>query len=120
MKLLVIALLIFSFLSCGKSDDIAPVIQMISPADNALIAPGDPLTTKATITDNEGIHMVHLQITDLSNNGHVVHNEDHFDGKTYELNNSFIPVSGRSYAIHIDATDHNNNVAQKDLVVMAQ
>jgi hypothetical protein len=110
-------LLILILAGCGKDDVTAPVISLESPTDHATIAAGMPLVTKGTITDDEGIHMVHLLVTDLSNSGHVVHNEEHTDGKTYNLFNSFTSQPGRSYHIHIDATDHANNITNKDLTV---
>jgi hypothetical protein len=111
-------LLIFIY-SCGKSDEIAPVITLISPQENQVYSAGQTSTIRATITDNEGIHMIHLIVLDNSNNGHMIHFEDHFDGKSYDLNKSFPPQPGRTYTIEIEATDHNENTTTKQLTVSA-
>ena len=103
--------------SCGKQDEIDPVIELISPTENQTYSGGSTIQVKATITDNEGIHMVHLTVIDLSTQGHMVHFEEHFDGKTYELNKSFPTITGRQYQIHIDAADHDDNVAVKECTV---
>lgn len=116
MKGFLLILLFFCF-SCGKPDLISPVITLASPQENQVFTAGQTVTVKATITDNEGIHMVHLIVLDKSNNGHMVHFEDHFDGKTYELEKTFPALAGKSFSIEIDATDHNENVTKKELTI---
>jgi hypothetical protein len=106
-------------LGCGKSDDIAPVITLTTPAENQVFTGGQTVTVKATITDNEGIHMVHFSVTDLSTGGHAAHLEEHLDSKSYSLNQAFATAAGRSYKIEIEAVDHNDNVTSKELTVSA-
>ena len=105
--------------SCGKSDELAPVITLVSPAENQAFTGGQTVTIQGTITDNEGIHMVHLQVTDLSTNGHMIHLEDHFDGKTYQLNKTFPTQAGRAYKIVVEAFDHAENTTKKEFQVSA-
>jgi hypothetical protein len=101
---------------CGKSDEQAPVITLISPQSNQVFSAGTVVTVEADITDNEGIHMVHLVVTD-NTGGHLVHFEDHYDGRNYDLNKSFTVVAGRTYSIEMDATDHADNTARMNLTV---
>src|SRR5688500_12079309 len=96
--------------SCDKSDETAPVITLISPTEIHTFTGGQTVAIQGMITDNEGIHMVHLQVTDLSTNGHMIHMEDHFDGKTYELNKTFATQAGRSYKIELEVFDHADNI----------
>jgi hypothetical protein len=104
---------------CSKPDEIAPVISVETPGENQVFTGGQSITIKATISDNEGIHIVHLTVLDNTTSGHMIHFEDHFDGKTYQLNKSFTPQAGRSYTIDIDGTDHNENTTKKQLTVSA-
>ena len=117
MKKLVVLIVIF--FGCGKSDEIAPEIMLVLPENQQVFASTQAITVKATITDNHGIHMVHLIVLDNSNGGHMLHFEDHFDGKTYELFKTFSPQAGKTYSIEIGATDHNGNRTTKQLTVSA-
>jgi hypothetical protein len=117
MRNLLPLFLVIAFAGCGKSDDISPVITLISPTDHQSFSATQMVNVKATITDNEGIHMLHLAVLDNTTNGHLVHTEEHPDEKTYNLNHSFQPQAGRSYTIEIDATDHNENKALIQLTV---
>jgi hypothetical protein len=118
MKLFCIILL-FSLASCGKSDDIAPEISITSPGDHQVFTGGQTVNIKASVTDNEGIHMVHVSVIDNSTGGHLLHTEDHPDAKSFNINQNFIGVAGRTYTIDIDATDHNENLANKEVNVSA-
>lgn len=118
MKRILPFFLLVMFASCGKSDTTPPEINLISPANNQQFANGDNVLIKADITDNEGIHQVHLIVTDNSG-GHVIHFEEHYDGKTYSLNQSFTAQAGKTYKIEMDAVDHNDNVGKKELNVSA-
>jgi hypothetical protein len=114
-KLMIIALL-FVFWGCKKSDEEPPVITMITPLQNHTIQGGETVPVKATITDNDGIHMIHAICVD-DQGGHLLHFEEHFDGKSYSLNQSFPTISGRKYTLEIEATDHADNVTRKVIEV---
>ncbi|MGZ8536850.1 MAG: Ig-like domain-containing protein [Flavisolibacter sp.] len=110
-KLLIISLLVLIW-GCKKSDELPPVITMISPLQNYTTAGGQTIQVKATITDNEGIHKVHAICVD-DQGGHMLHFEEHFDGKSYSLNQSFPTISGKKYTLTIEAHDHADNVTTK-------
>src|SRR5690349_8402398 len=110
MKRLLPLSLFAILLACGKKDDVAPVIELTMPMANQTFTGGTTVQIKATITDNESIHMVHCTVTDATTGGHMLHFEEHYDGNTFNLNQSFPTVAGRQYQIHIDATDHDDNV----------
>lgn len=116
MKKLCTLVFLMYMAGCGKSDEQAPEISLISPQSNQVFSAGQVVTVEADITDNEGIHMVHLVVTD-NTGGHLVHFEDHYDGRTYDLNKSFTVVAGRTYTIEMDATDHANNTTRRSLTV---
>ena len=116
--LLVTAGLMF-FFSCKKTDITAPVITMISPTEGQLLTGGQTVNIKATAVDETGIHMVHIAVTDASTGFHIMHVEEHFDGKTYNYNQTFTVQAGKTYKIEIDAADHANNITTKELSVSA-
>ena len=72
MKKLLPLFLVIAFAGCGKSDDLSPVITLISPTDHQTFTATQMVNVKATITDNEGIHMLHLTVLDNTTNGHLV------------------------------------------------
>lgn len=117
MKRFSVLFLVF-FFACSKPDETAPVISITSPEQSRVFAAGQTITIKATITDNNSIHMVHTIVTDNSG-GHWIHSEEHTDGKNYEVNKTFTAISGKTYTIHIDATDHNENITAKEIIVSA-
>jgi hypothetical protein len=109
-------LLIFSLFGCSKKDEIAPMISITSPEQNQVFSTGQTVTVRATITDNEGIHMIHVIAVD-NTGGHWIHSEEHVDGKIYEITKSFITNPGKTYTITIDATDHDDNTVAKEIII---
>jgi hypothetical protein len=111
-------LLLFVLWSCKKSDEEPPVITMISPLQDHTLQGGQTVAVKATITDNDGLHMVHAICVD-DQGGHMLHFEEHFEGKSFSLNQSFPTASGRKYTLEVEAVDHADNVTRKVIVVTA-
>lgn len=60
--------------------------------------------------------MIHVVAVDNSG-GHWVHSEDHVDGKNFTVNKTFTTAPGKIYTITIEATDHDNNTALKEITV---
>jgi hypothetical protein len=116
MKKILIPFVLLALFGCGKADELAPEVAMISPGNNQVFPGGQTVVVKANISDNEGIHMVHAICTDETG-GHLLHFEEHLDAKTYSLNQSFPTISGRTYTIEVEATDHAENVTKKVVVV---
>ncbi len=80
------------------------MISITSPEPNEVFPANQTITVKATVTDNTGVHMVHVIVVDDAG-GHWVHSEEHVDGRTYEVNKTFIATAGKTYTTHIDATE---------------
>jgi hypothetical protein len=118
LKLFSILTVIVLF-GCKKSDTMAPVITVTSPMENQVFPGGTTVMIKASITDDNSIHMVHVIVLDKLTDGHVVHSEEHTDSQSYEVNQSFLAIAGRSYSIEIEATDHGDNVSSKELTISA-
>jgi hypothetical protein len=113
-----IFLAIFFLVGCSKPDEVAPTVSIISPTENQVFPVGETVVVKATASDNEGLHMIHVIVTD-NTGGHWVHSEDHVDGKNFDINKTFTTTAGKIYTIHIDATDHNENTTTKEMTVSA-
>ncbi|MBO9682507.1 MAG: DUF4625 domain-containing protein [Flavisolibacter sp.] len=110
-----ILFLLFVF-GCKKSDVTPPEIVVISPQQSQVFSSGQTVTIKATITDNVGLHMVHVIAVD-NTGGHWAHSEDHVDGRNFQVNKTFVTNPGKTYTITIEATDHDDNTASKEIIV---
>lgn len=116
-NILLPVIIIIIFNSCQKKDELAPVISIITPTGNQVLPGNQPINVKANIKDENGLHMVHIMVLDNTNNGHLLHTEEHIDSRNYDLNKSFTPQPGRSYTIEIGAHDHSDNEAKKIIIV---
>jgi hypothetical protein len=95
-----------------------PLLLLILLPKNQVFTPGQTITIKGNVSDNEGIHMVHVIVSD-NTGGHWVHSEDHPDSKSFAINKTFVASPGKTYTIHIDASDHNENTITSELTVSA-
>ncbi|MGZ8544872.1 MAG: hypothetical protein ACXWV0_06225 [Flavisolibacter sp.] len=97
-----------------------PVVEIITPISGRIFPGNQAIQVKAKFSDETGLHMVHIMVLDLSNNGHLLHNEKHIDSRTFEINTSFIPQPGRSYLVEAGADDHGHNHSQKQVSITTQ
>jgi hypothetical protein len=104
--------------SCSKSsgDDLAPVIVINSPADNASVDADAVITVAASVTDEGEIHEVHLDITNKTTND-VQHYHFHPDASTFQINETFTAVTGTTYTIKVEADDHSGNMSEKEIEI---
>jgi len=116
MKAAIPIFFLFFIFGCNKSDVIPPEIVLLSPQQNQVFSSGQTVTIKATVTDNVGLHMVHVIAVD-NTGGHWVHSEDHVDGRSFQVNKTFVTNPGKTYTITIEATDHDDNTASKEITV---
>jgi len=116
MKTTIALLFLLLVSGCKKSDILPPEIIVVSPQQHEVFSSGQAITIKATISDNEGLHMIHVVAVDNSG-GHWVHSEDHVDGKNFTVNKTFTTVPGKIYTITIEARDHDDNTASKEITV---
>jgi hypothetical protein len=115
--ILIVLLIITIFNSCQKKDEIAPVINLITPLNNQVLPGNQPINIKAMIKDENGLYMVHIMVLDNSNNGHLLHTEEHINSRNLELNKTFTPQAGKTYTIEVGAHDHSDNESKKIIVV---
>ena len=119
MKKLAISLFVFSALlvSCKKSDNHSPTITITSPADNQSFTAGQKVRITANVTDNSEIHMVHLRVDNLTTNQEFIHIEEHVDVASYNFDTSFVTSAASNYKIEVEATNHTNGDAIKDITI---
>jgi len=107
---------ILGLISCGKPDETKPVISVTAPVENQVFTGGHPISVKADISDNVNLHMVMVMVMD-NTGGHMLHKDFHPDTRTFTLNEAFQTINGKTYTIHIEAADHNENKIMKDVTV---
>jgi hypothetical protein len=114
-------LLVFFVSSCSKSsgDDQAPVIVINTPLANETVAPDAVVTVMATVTDDDEIHEIHLDITKKSTNN-VMHYHYHPDVKSFNIDETFTAVAGATYQIKVESDDHSGNKSEKEIEIHCQ
>jgi hypothetical protein len=119
VKKLAISLFISAALlvCCKKSDNHSPTITITSPSDNQSFTAGQKVHVTANVTDNSEIHMVHLRVDNLTTNQEFIHIEEHVDVASYNFDTSFIVSAATNYKIEVEATNHTNGDAIKDISV---
>lgn len=118
----IICFVILSSLSCNKnsnqpSDNIPPVIQIISPANNQVFLSGQTIQTTANVTDNVKVTELHIHISDKTNGNLLRDIHAYPDNKNGIIEDSFTAQAGMSYNIKIIAYDPEHNLATADVNV---
>ena len=113
---LIILLSLFS-LSCAKSskerDRESPVVTIEEPVHNAIVTGGQVLNIRGTVADNEYIHEIHIEISNLQTGEEYLHVHIHPTSGTHSYSQAFKPVSGINYLVRVIAEDPSNNVSSK-------
>jgi len=111
--------LLLTFASCSKETN-RPQMRIISPLNNQVFSSGETVAVRGTISDDTGIHDLHMTITNTSTGTQLMHLNEHLDTQLYTLDESFVAQAGNSYTIKIEADDHDSNTTGIELVVSAQ
>ncbi|MDF2385207.1 DUF4249 family protein [Nostoc ellipsosporum NOK] len=107
---------------CNKNgtdndDRTDPVIVLTSPLNGSTLTATQTTAITGTITDDREIYMVHIHISD-NNTGALLIDIHRYPGTaTYQLSESFVPETGRSYRIQVQARDRGANEASSSVVV---
>ncbi len=105
------------YFSCSKNkeekDREMPVVVIEDPVHNALV-PGDQvMTIRGTVTDNEYIQEIHIEISNSQSGEEYLHIHIHPNGSSYTYNQPFDPASGIKYLVRVIAEDRSNNVSSQ-------
>jgi hypothetical protein len=118
MKSLLFLLACAVMVSCSEKDNDdkeAPVVTLLSPANNQVVSPGK-LHVKATVTDNAYISQIHVEVHNAAN-AEVLHVHIHPTSKTYALDQPVTVQAGVNYKIKVIVDDPaaNTSIAQADI-----
>jgi len=103
--------------SCKKKNDLPqePVVNVLSPDDNSFYHVGDTVFLKATMSDNEDLHEIRIEIKrgNLLVLGYYpyVHARESFTADTIFKCPSVADTTG--YVIEFEAEDHDYNKTLK-------
>ena len=120
-QLLIFSLACILVSSCskrsGEKDYEAPVVTHTSPVNNQVYPTGQTINIQGTVTDNQSISQVHIEITDLNSGAEYLHVHIHPASKTYAYNQTFAVEPGINYKIKVIAEDPSANVSSKQVEV---
>lgn len=120
-KLFIFSILFVSIAACskksGEKDYDAPVISLSSPAGNQVFPAAQTINIQGTVTDNQYINQVHIEITNLITAAEYLHVHIHPAAKTYTYNQAFSLQAGTSYKIKVIAEDRSANISSEQLEV---
>ena len=110
--------------SCKKddaapADSQVPVILLTTPSNAQVFSPGQAVTIKANISDNQKIREVHLEIINTTTGAFITH--EHFTpvNNEYMLNRTFTAQASAAYRIKIEAEDLQQNKAKAEITISA-
>ena len=95
----------------GEKDYEAPVVTLTSPTNNQVYPTGQTINIQGTVTDNQYISQVHIEITDLNSGAEYLHIHIHPASRSYAYNQTFAVESGTSYKIQVIAEDPSANIS---------
>src|SRR5687768_6463715 len=102
-RLLILSIICIFFTSCSKKSDEkdyqAPEVTHTSPANNQVFSTGQTINIQGTVTDNQYLSQVHIEIIDLNSGAEYLHVHIHPASKTYAYNQTFAVEAGTSYKI---------------------
>lgn len=107
--------LVITFSSCNKQDDEKPVITLSTPADEQDYEPGDTIFIEGTVTDNEALHEMVIQVIKEEGGDTVLYyTPTVHDTKSYTIDTMLIPSDTVHVHFHlkVEAWDHDDNSAE--------
>ena len=120
-KLFISSVACILIISCSKKtndkDYEAPVVTLTSPANNQVFTAGEMINIQGTVTDNQYISQVHVEITDHNTGVEYLHIHIHPTSKTYAYNQAFTAQAGINYTIRVIADDPSANTFTKQVEV---
>lgn len=102
----------------GVQDTQLPVISITSPTNNQVFSAGQTVNINATITDNEKLEEVHLEITNTTTGTFLTHEHYAPDAASYTLSRILTTQAATTYKIKVEAHDANENIAKTEVMIM--
>jgi hypothetical protein len=112
------------WVACSKksdsgSDKELPVINLVSPLNNAIYTGGQTVNINAPISDNVRLAEIHVHISNNSSGQLLIDIHRYPDAATYNLNESFTAQAGINYKIQVLAIDKSANQKTETVFVTA-
>ena len=105
----VIAMLACSRSSKEDTDRQAPVVTLLTPADQQVFTSVSMITINGTVTDNRYIKEIHIEISDLTTGEEYQHIHIHPASASYSFSQGYQLKPATSYSIRVIADDANSN-----------
>ena len=96
----------------GEVDTQTPIILMSSPNESQVFAAGDLITISGTITDNNRVGEIHLEILNTKTGAFLTHEHYTAEGASFTLLKTFTAQANAVYRIKVEANDLKGNKAQ--------
>ena len=105
----------------SKTDVTAPEISLLAPDSISEYSIGSNLPVVADITENDALHEIMVEITNLTK-GQVVfrtHTHNHSRSVLYETSMHIgDTTSNQKYAVKVIATDHSGNTSSREIITL--
>lgn len=113
-----LALLALFFLACKKDDGDGPVITINQPLATATFANGDTIHVQGTVTDDEGLHEVFVELVNTSDGDAVLWSAGgHTHDNPYTFEGSYVVnvAANSGLELKVEATDETGNTTEEHL-----
>lgn len=114
-------LIIIALASCkkdkGMADTQLPVITMTSPTNNQVFSAGQTVNITGSVSDNDKIEELHLEITNTTTGVFLTHEHYAPDAASYNLSRTLTTQAATSYKIKIEAHDASDNIAKTEIMI---
>src|SRR5690349_15549259 len=101
---------------CKKSggDTTKPVVVITTPTANQEFPAFSSITISGTVADENGINVVQIIVTNMSNSMDLLHIQHTIGANSYNINEVFTAQPSTTYKIHVEADDlaGNNTVVE--------
>jgi hypothetical protein len=120
-KNLLYLMLLFLF-SCKKendegSDSQVPVIMLTAPPNAQTFSAGQAVTVTATVSDNQKIREIHLEIINTTTGAFITHEHYTPVNASFVINRIFTAQPASAYKIKVEAEDMFENKTKAEVSI---
>jgi hypothetical protein len=110
------------FFSCKKEsqqqgDSQSPVILLTAPANSQAFNTGQTVTISGSISDNQRIREVHLEIINTTTGAFLTHEHYSPECATFAINKTFTAQASSAYKIKVESEDENGNKGKSEISI---
>ncbi len=108
-SLFLLACILFLFCTKKSEDTELPQISFTSPNNNQVFNAGELIHIKGTVTDNNYVDQIHIEISNVNTGEEYQHVHIHPGTKSYSFDQSLTTKAGIQYKIKVIAEDPASN-----------